>query len=161
MEVPPPGCCAVEFVGDNLSVVDLFNGDAVSSHLAAQELVRCARDTLFMLWSTGIVCGRARSSQLARHVVRELDKKADSLATKAIKSEHSSWEICSPLKRPLVCMRFMFDGGKRGNKSSCGWKFQAAYDLLDGSPQFHNILLVSKFLIETDDEAMDTFWAEC
>ena len=26
---------------------------------------------------------------------------------------------------------------------------------------FNLLLLVSKFLIETDDEAMDTFWAEC
>ena len=44
----------MEFVGDNLAVIDLFNGEASSVHVAAQRLVMRARETLFLLWSSGL-----------------------------------------------------------------------------------------------------------
>ena len=91
----------------------LGDSSAVSSHSAAEELVRRSRDTHFMLWSTCLMCCRGRSSQFAIHVVRDLNKRADGLATDAILSGSVLLKFVLLLNvLRFVCVSFLMGGSE-------------------------------------------------
>ena len=125
---------AVEILGDSEIVISRVNGTALPR--ARNYSARCemVANTLARAWQAGDIATRAANADWFRHVYREFNSSADSLANKAMDNNASEVHCCDPLSSRPACVRAWFDGGKRRetNSCACGWHVEGAW-LADGT----------------------------
>ena len=125
---------AVEILGVSEIDISWVNGTALPrarNYSARCELVA---NTLARAWQAGDIATRAANADWFRHVYREFNSSADSLANKAMDNNASEVHCCDPLSSRPACVRAWFDGGKRRetNSCACGWHVEGAW-LADGT----------------------------
>ena len=85
--MPPEGVCAVEIICDNRAVINLLNVQRAPKREQISnvfDIVDRLHEFLFKLWSFGVIVPRDLCLNFSRHVRREFNEDADSLATRAL-----------------------------------------------------------------------------
>ena len=129
LQLPNTPATAVEFLGDSELVIGWVNGIALPR--ARNYSVRCEQivNTVAREWQTGSIATREAVADWFRHVYREFNCRADSLANMAMDNHASEVHCCAPLASKPVYVRAWFDGGKRreSNLCACGWHVEGAW----------------------------------
>lgn len=118
------GCQRLDLVGNNLTVVNWTNIDAVvlASHYVS--VVSEVQSVLHASWLNGFLLPAHGAGQWARHVCRENNKRADALATKAMAvGEERLWTASGMLEsfKEAELVRIPLDGGYKDGKVGFGW----------------------------------------
>lgn len=114
-------------------------------------------------YEAGLFVARSRTNFFASHVKKRFNKRADYLATKAIKkatviARNCPWTSSSPPRS----VQIGFDGGCREGVSSAGWHLSAASSENDGNPNFDTFVAVSVRLAEAGgDSTTAEFFGLC
>jgi len=116
---------AVELLADSLVVVNWANGiweaEARQHKAALQYLV----SSLHRWWGDGVARPRTTTANWARHIYRELNKRADSLATSGLQGNPMSWATAR--QGIPVAIRAWSDGGLRNDSAGAGWIIKGAW----------------------------------
>ena len=112
---------AFELLGDNADVVGWINGMARCKEEGYIGWVSSLMAALHRAWQQDAVVPRRKHCGWARHIYREYNKEADSLATQGIMSQCSCLQMYSfPMGAPTALVA-NFDGGLRDGHAASGW----------------------------------------
>ena len=86
---------------------------------------------LYKAWQLDAVAPRRKHCGWARHVYREYNKEADSLATQGIISQSSLMKKCTLPSGIPVALVANFDGGLRDGHAASGWILKGRWGEMD------------------------------
>ena len=148
----------IEIVGDNELVINWINGQAAAVGQLQKCRIEMLANHLGRAWQEGFTAPRTPSADWCRHVYRERNVAADTLANKAMDEKTSSMWHSTDMHPKMQQLCAHFDGGKRGDvATSCGWHLQGSLGAdIDGEPVWHTLAWGSVLL----DPGLTTVEAE-
>jgi len=123
-----PETVRAEIVGDPLVITNWINGVWPSKFLPYQRCVARVQQDLHQMILRCRVQPRTQSADFCRHVFRELNQVADSLANRY----RNEWHL-EPFTHAARFLRGHFDGSRKGDKAAYGWVLYATDDLNEDS----------------------------
>ena len=125
IEPLPDGATQLMLIGDSQIVCNWRN--ALAKVRGAQELIRCIQSTLHKTWCAGLCVSWSRSHNIFQQVYRELNGRADALATEGIVT-YGRFRVYHDLMRRPRRIRGYFDGGCREGVMGSGWLVQGLFE---------------------------------
>ena len=137
----------IQLVADNMQVVQWIRGRWKANLPVYSGLVRAAQKTIHSAITANRITTRMNHVDIIRHAHRERNKKADALATEAIRSIRETGELSAGMSTHehfnlkdlygLKWLRTFADGGLRDHISSSAWVVEGASERReDGSPDW-------------------------